>query len=193
VSSRIFILAAGFLLSGFLGDLVFGAKPNVSYSSKPYSVRNGFGEHKYRPANRYRLNRKYTSGSASYYGGKFNGRKTASCVIFDETQLTAAHPTAVLPSIAKVTRLDNGRTVYVIITDRGPFAKNRICDLAVSAAHKLGMSRQGHARVKIQILEQNSRILAKHWHKFLHKKLPKEIFRHIHSAHSLQRYLNRIR
>lgn len=176
-----------FCLSGCLGP-----KPSAKYSSKSYEVKNSLGRHKYHPQKGYRLSWKHSSGFASYYGGKFNGRKTSGCVIFDENQLTAAHPTAIIPSIAKVTRADNGHSIYVVITDRGPFAKNRICDLSVSAARKLGFIKQGHIKVKIHVLEEESKLLGHYWKKFVGKKLPNGLFKHISSKSALQRYLRMV-
>jgi len=187
-----FILGLSVLLGG-CSDTLLGPKAQVKFSSKPYSVKNGFGKHTYRPQQRYGLSYGQSHGKASYYGGKFNGRKTSSCVIFDEKQLTAAHPTAVLPSIAKITRVDTGKHVYVVLTDRGPFAKNRICDLSVAAAGKLGFHREGHINVTIEILPAQSKLLAAHWKKFLHKKLPNKLFQHIHDSKALDRYLRSVR
>ena len=89
------------------------------------------------------------SGTASWYGNPFHGRKTASGEIFDMYALTAAHRTLPFNTIVTVTRLDNGVSVKVRITDRGPFAKNRIIDLSYAAAQKMGMIGTGTAEVKI--------------------------------------------
>jgi rare lipoprotein A (peptidoglycan hydrolase) len=168
-------------------------KASVRYSGKKYEVKNGFGKHIHTPEDRYHVGHKYSQGTASYYGDKFNGRKTSSCVIFDETQMTGAHPTAVLPSVAQIIRQDTGKSIYVVLTDRGPFAKNRICDLSVGAAKALGYKKQGHVKVSIKILPKQSQILAKYWKKFLHKKLPDELFKRLHSPHELAKFLTRYR
>ena len=166
--------------------------PPVQYSSKPYTVKNSFGKHTYRPDQTYQINRKYRSGKASYYGGQFHGQKTAGCVIFNEKQLTAAHPTAVIPSVAKVTRLDNGKYIYVIIADRGPFAKGRVCDLSLGAAEALGSKKCGIINVKIEILPVNSKILSSEWKKFLNKKLPDKLFTKLSNPGALKSYLRQI-
>ena len=70
------------------------------------------------------------TGIASWYGPGFHGRMTANGEIFDENQLTAAHPTLPLPSVAEVTNLQNGEKVIVRINDRGPFVGRRIIDLS---------------------------------------------------------------
>ena len=178
----------------FIYLVIAGCVPNsqkaeVRYSSKTYTVQNSFGKHKYKPEQTYSLKTKDKKGRASYYGGKFNGRKTASCIVYDESQLLAAHTTAVLPSVAKITRTDTGKHIHVILVDRGPFAKGRICDLSVSAAAALDGKKEGHIPIKIDILPEHSRILAKHWKKYLHKRLPDSLFKHIHSAKGLKLYL----
>lgn len=92
------------------------------------------------------------TGTASYYGGMFHGRKTASGEIFNKNAYTAAHKTLALGSYALVTNLRNGRKVIVKINDRGPFSKNRIIDLSVAAAKEIGMLHSGLARVKIEAM-----------------------------------------
>jgi rare lipoprotein A len=89
-------------------------------------------------------------GRASWYGGAFHGRRTASGKRFDQTRLTAASRTLPLGSRARVTNLDNGRTVEVEITDRGPYARGRIIDLSRAAAHQLRMVKRGTARVRVE-------------------------------------------
>jgi rare lipoprotein A len=90
-------------------------------------------------------------GLASFYGKKFNGRKTASGERFNMYALTAAHKRLAFGAMVRVTHLKNGRSVVVRINDRGPFAKDRIIDLSYAAAKKLGMVTQGVARVRIRV------------------------------------------
>ena len=87
-------------------------------------------------------------GEASWYGRRFHGKKTASGGHFDQYALTAAHPTLPLGTRATVTNLDNGKSVEVTITDRGPHAKGRDIDLSKAAADRLGIE-DGVAPVKI--------------------------------------------
>jgi len=89
-------------------------------------------------------------GKASWYGGDLHGRRTASGKRFDQNRLTAASRTLPLGSRARVTNLDNGRSVEVEITDRGPFARGRILDVSRAAAHALGMVEDGTARVRVE-------------------------------------------
>ena len=92
------------------------------------------------------------TGIASWYGPKFHGRLTANGEIFDMDLLTAAHPTLPMPVRAKVTNLENGRSVIVRINDRGPFAKDREIDMSRHAADLLGFKEKGTAKVRVQYL-----------------------------------------
>ncbi len=91
-------------------------------------------------------------GQASYYGKKFHGRRTSSAEVYDMYAFTAAHRTLPLPSYARVTNLDNGRSIIVRINDRGPFHSNRIIDLSYAAAVKLGYRERGTAHVRVEAL-----------------------------------------
>lgn len=90
------------------------------------------------------------TGTASWYGANFHGRKTANGEIFDMWALTAAHPTLPIPSYAYVTNLDNGRTVLVRINDRGPYAHDRVIDLSRMTARALGTEAKGLGRVQVR-------------------------------------------
>ena len=87
-------------------------------------------------------------GVASYYGSKFDGKRTASGQIFRSNKLTAAHRTHRFGTRLKVTNLKNGKSVIVIVNDRGPFVKGRIIDLSKAAARKIGI--HGLGKVKIE-------------------------------------------
>ena len=95
-------------------------------------------------------------GIASWYGGVDHGKPTANGEMFDENLMTAAHKTLQLPSIVKVTNLENGRSVIVRVNDRGPFIGNRIIDLSRRAAAILGFEDKGTARVKMEVLTEES-------------------------------------
>jgi rare lipoprotein A len=97
-----------------------------------------------------RLARSVQVGIASWYGPQHQGRPTASGEIFDMKKLTAAHPTLPLASKARVTNLENGKSVEVKINDRGPYVDGRIIDLSERAARRLGMKEQGLARVRVE-------------------------------------------
>jgi rare lipoprotein A len=93
-------------------------------------------------------------GTASWYGKKFHGRRTANGEVFDMYQLTAAHKSVPLGIHAIVTNMDTGRSVRVRVNDRGPFVGNRILDLSYAAARRLDMVETGLAWVKIQFLPE---------------------------------------
>jgi rare lipoprotein A len=92
------------------------------------------------------------TGIASWYGPKFHGRRTANGEIFDMNLLTAAHPTLPMPVRARVTNLENGKSIIVRINDRGPFAKDREIDLSRKAAEVLGFKDKGTTQVRVQYL-----------------------------------------
>jgi rare lipoprotein A len=92
------------------------------------------------------------TGSASWYGGQFHGRKTANGERYDMNELTAAHKTLPFGTKVRVTNERNGRAVVVRINDRGPFVGKRVIDLSRGAAQAVGMISQGVARVKLEVL-----------------------------------------
>lgn len=92
----------------------------------------------------------YTAtGTASWYGANFHGRKTANGEVYDMGDLTAAHPTLPLPSYVRVTNLGNGRSVIVRVNDRGPFSSNRVLDVSSATASMLDFKRAGTAKVQV--------------------------------------------
>jgi len=95
-------------------------------------------------------------GEASWYGPGFHGRRTASGERYNQYAMTAAHPTLPMPTIVRVTNVENGRSVVVRINDRGPFKDGRIIDLSKAAAEKLQMTKQGTARVQVTVVRDRS-------------------------------------
>lgn len=89
-------------------------------------------------------------GTASWYGPRFHGRKTANGEIFNQNKLTAAHRTLPLGTEVEVTNVKNGKSVEVRINDRGPYVRGRIIDLSRAAAIRLGIREQGLATVRIE-------------------------------------------
>src|SRR5690554_5341368 len=89
-------------------------------------------------------------GTASWYGKKFHGHKTSNGEVYDMYKMTAAHKSLPLPSFARVTNLDNGRSVVVRVNDRGPFHDGRVIDLSYAAAVKLDIHRAGTGRVEVR-------------------------------------------
>src|SRR5258705_1486802 len=91
-------------------------------------------------------------GVASWYGPGFHGNRTANGEIYDQYELTAAHPSLPLGTHVVVTNLANSRAVEVRINDRGPFVDGRAIDLSYAAARTIGMIGPGTARVRIEVL-----------------------------------------
>ena len=120
---------------------------------KPYQIQGVW----YYPAENYEYDE---TGIASWYGPDFHGNYTANGEVFDQNAMTAAHRTLPMPSLVRVTNLENGRSLVVRVNDRGPFAHGRILDLSRRAAQLLGMDLQGTAQVRVQILADESRSLA---------------------------------
>lgn len=126
--------------------------------NKPYKIK---GE-RYTPQRYYNYDK---TGVASYYGGTdvFHGRRTSTGEVFSMYGLTAAHKTLPLPCVVRVTNVENGRSIKLIVNDRGPFCKNRIIDVSRKAAKILGFYRKGTAKVNIQTCVDDSVRFAKQY------------------------------
>lgn len=98
-------------------------------------------------------------GMASWYGDDFHAKKTANGELYDMNTLTAAHRTLPLPSIVRVTNLENGRSLVLRVNDRGPYVKNRIIDISKRGAQLLGYQTKGVTKVRVEILPEESRAL----------------------------------
>jgi rare lipoprotein A len=128
--------------------------PRTPYKvGNPYQV-NGVW---YYPAVDYNYDQ---TGIASWYGPGFAGHATASGEEYDQDALTAAHKTLPMPTLVRVTNLENGRQIQIRINDRGPFVNDRIIDLSRRGAQLLGMINNGTAKVRVQIMPEESRQLA---------------------------------
>ena len=127
VTARKFHLVSGFLVAALL------------ISCSPRSSRRPSGKVVFRQ-----------EGIASWYGGKFHGRRTASGERYNMYGISAAHRTLPLGTVVRVTHLGNGRKLTVRINDRGPFVDGRIIDLSLGAARKLDMVSEGIARVALE-------------------------------------------
>jgi len=119
----------------------------------PYQIQGKW----YTPSESYSYDE---TGISSWYGDQFHGKRTANGETFNKNDLTAAHPTLQLPSLIRVTNLENGRSAVLRVNDRGPFSKSRLIDVSHGAAKVLGYELTGTARVRVQVLERESRILA---------------------------------
>ncbi len=128
-------------------------KPAPYKIGKPYQV-NGIW---YYPKADYDYSE---TGIASWYGPGFHGKRTANGEVYDENGLTAAHKTLPMPSLVRVTNLENGRSIQVRVNDRGPFSPGRIIDMTRRGAQLLGFIQQGTARVRVDIMPEESQQLA---------------------------------
>ncbi len=99
-------------------------------------------------------------GIASWYGPGFHANSTANGERYDQYELTAAHRTLQMPSLVRVTNLDNGRSVVLRVNDRGPYSKGRIIDVSSRAADLLGFKGKGTAKVRVETLPTESRRIA---------------------------------
>lgn len=93
-------------------------------------------------------------GIASWYGRKFHGRLTAMGEVYDMYGMTAAHKSLPLPTVVKVTNLDNGRSVRLRVNDRGPFHDDRLIDLSYAAAKALDFETKGTAPVVVEAIDE---------------------------------------
>lgn len=107
------------------------------------------------------------TGTASWYGADFHGRRTANGEIFDRKSISAAHPTMPLPSYARVTNLRNDRSIVVRVNDRGPYHGGRVMDVSQRVAEALDFHSVGTARVKVEWIgradiagDEDSKLLA---------------------------------
>jgi len=129
-------------------DSIADAQPRPEplnlHANDPYVV---FGK-EYVPEKEFSAHRK--QGTASWYGRKFHGQRTWSGEIYDMYAMTAAHPTLPVPSYARVTNLQSGKSAVVRINDRGPFSSGRMMDLSFAAAYRLGFAETGIAAVEVE-------------------------------------------
>ncbi|MGD9649714.1 MAG: septal ring lytic transglycosylase RlpA family protein [Dongiaceae bacterium] len=160
---RLFLVLALFALSAcaetqFLAQggkmLGFGNDRGSYKIGKPYQVEGTW----YYPKEEWNY---VETGIASWYGDDFHGKYTANGESYDMNSLTAAHRTLQLPSIVRVTNLENGRALNLRVNDRGPFLRGRIIDVSARAAELLGFRSKGTARVKVEVLPIESRQVAR--------------------------------
>ena len=130
------------LLAGCAGSSMY----NYKVSTKPYTI-NGTTYYPMAAANGFS-----ETGTASWYGPDFHGKKTASGETYNKYAYTAAHKTLPFGAKVKVTNLDNGLSTTVVINDRGPFKSGRVIDLSYSAAKDISMIGTGTARVRIKAI-----------------------------------------
>ncbi len=148
--------------------LLFGCSETTFLINSAKRIGSWGDEPIYKVGNPYKINWKWyypavdyqydEVGIASWYGPGFHGKTTANGEVFDQNKISAAHRTLPMPSVVKVTNLENGLVLEKVrINDRGPFARNRIIDLSKKAAEELGFIKNGVAKVRVEILEDESR------------------------------------
>jgi rare lipoprotein A (peptidoglycan hydrolase) len=120
-----------------------GAKAERVSKGKPYTVHGRTFVPTDNPSYR-------AEGIASWYGPDFHGRRTANGERYDMRGISAAHRTMPLPSYARVTNLDNGRSIIVRVNNRGPFVHKRVIDLSIGTAKALDFYSKGTAHVRVE-------------------------------------------
>lgn len=126
-----------------IGSLEVERENAVAKIGKPYKVAGLWYVPKHQPD--------YDeTGIASWYGPTFHGKSTANGEIYNQSRLTAAHPTLPMPCLVEVTNLANGRKIVVRVNDRGPYKRGRILDLSAKAAKLLGYQGNGTAEVRVR-------------------------------------------
>ncbi len=152
------VLAVALLLAACGSDRSASRRTATDSSGRykvgqPYQIKGNW----YYPREDYSYDE---TGIASWYGEAFHGQQTSNGEIFNKNELTAAHKTLPMPSLARVTNLENGRSVVVRINDRGPFSGARIIDVTQRTAQLLGFENQGTAKVRVQVLSDESKAIA---------------------------------
>ena len=147
-----FITQSAKSLGGLVGTNNYGEYGPRYKLGLPYSIKGK----RYVPEENYNYRE---TGVASWYGPNFHGKTTANGGTFDMHTISAAHRTLPLPSVVRVTNLENGRQLKIVINDRGPYAHDRIIDLSRRSADLLGMRRKGTALVRVEIIADESRAL----------------------------------
>ena len=147
-----FVTQSAKSLGGIVGTNNYGEYGPRYKLGLPYSIKG----QRYIPEENYNYQE---TGVASWYGPNFHGKTTANGGTFDMHTISAAHRTLPLPSVVRVTNLENGRQLKILINDRGPYAHDRIIDLSRRSAELLGMRRKGTALVRVEIIADESRAL----------------------------------
>ncbi len=133
--------------------IFYACSPSPRYKSS--SIKNKKQTSNVTKKNKATFNKDKTvyEGVASYYGPKFHGKLTANGEVYDMYGVTAAHKEIPFNTVARVTNLDNGKSLILRINDRGPYIDGRILDCSYGAAKKLDFINNGTANVKIEIIE----------------------------------------
>ena len=143
---------------------MYSCTASPRYNTNSQSTQQQETKKQNKKDSRSKFNSKKTkySGVSSWYGPQFHGNLTANGEVFDMYGITAAHKEFPLNTIARVTNLDNNKSIILRINDRGPYVDGRILDCSYGAALKLDFSDQGTANVKIEIIEWGDDVYMHH-------------------------------
>lgn len=147
------IFALGLLLSGCSTPVKTPAKELCSGTKRPYEIKGI----RYEPQDHYDYDE---TGIASWYGPGFHNKPGSCGSLYDMHSYTAAHKTLPIPSVVEVTNVNNGKSLHLVINDRGPFVDNRIIDLSKKAAIELDTHGKGLGQVRVKVLPEQSVALA---------------------------------
>ncbi|MEE3295318.1 MAG: septal ring lytic transglycosylase RlpA family protein [Pseudomonadota bacterium] len=151
---KLLVLTVLFLTSCSQNNTSFyNQKIDNPYYGGVYKVGNPYeiGDTLYFPTKDYNYEE---MGVASWYGKKFHGKLTSNGERYDMNRMTAAHKTLPLPTKVKVTNLENNKSVILRVNDRGPFVKNRVIDVSMRAAERLGFKEKGTAKVMVRYFSE---------------------------------------
>ena len=149
-----------FLTVFFIVIFIFSCSPSPRYNSNSTnSIKSSFDKTKKEKIDK---SKKVYTGISSYYGSKFHGKLTANGEVFDMYGLTAAHKEIPFNTVARVTNLDNDKSLILRINDRGPYIDGRILDCSYGADKKLDFLNQGTTKVKIEVIEWGDNIYMQH-------------------------------
>lgn len=147
------------IILGLILAITSGCAQKVAVAKKnPFRSYTVFGK-KYYPMEKVSPGFAHT-GVASWYGPGFHGKKTASGEVYDMYNMTAAHSILPLNTLVKVTNLSNKKEIVVRVNDRGPFVGERVIDLSLAAARKLGMAERGITPVRVAVLGPAKTVIA---------------------------------
>ena len=132
--------------------LIFSCVVSPRYTSNNENKNKPSKINKRSNSTEYNKNKKIYEGISSWYGPNFHGKLTANGEIYDMYSISAAHKSLPLGTYVKVTNLDNDKSTYLTINDRGPYVKDRILDCSMAAAKKLGFYESGIANVRIEVI-----------------------------------------
>ena len=147
----------------FVLIIIYACSPSPRYKTNSQtSKKNTSFKVKKNKQNTFDKKKTIYNGVSSYYGPKFHGKLTANGEVFDQYGVTAAHKTLPLGTVARVTNLDNDKSIILRINDRGPYVGDRVLDCSYGAAKKLDFMKKGTANVEIKIIELGDGVYMHH-------------------------------